>query len=298
MIVPVTGDVEHVDLADGRRCEVYVSGPVGGTPLVLHHGTPGGAAPVGVFERAAHERGLRLVVPARPGYGSSTRRAGRCVADVAVDTGAVVAALGHATCLVAGWSGGGPHALACGARLAGAAGVVVFASVAPHDAIGIDWTGGMGQDNLDEFGAAAHGEDALRALLEPAASVLASTPASQIGDMLASLLCDADRAVVAGEMGADLEASVRAGIATSADGWVDDDLAFVAPWGFPLHEVRVPTYLWQGSDDLMVPLAHGEWLGEHVPGITAHLLGGEGHLSIVEHHVGRALDELLAGAYV
>ena len=47
---------DHIDLRDGRRLELRVSGPLDGTPLVFHHGTPGAATPIRAFERAAHER--------------------------------------------------------------------------------------------------------------------------------------------------------------------------------------------------------------------------------------------------
>jgi pimeloyl-ACP methyl ester carboxylesterase len=69
-------------------------------------------------------------------------------------------------------------------------------------------------------------------------------------------------------------------------GWLDDDLAFIGPWGFDLAAVAVPTLLWQGRQDLMVPAAHGEWLAAHVPGIEAHLSDDDGHLSIEERRIG------------
>jgi hypothetical protein len=44
--------------------------------------------------------------------------------------------------------------------------------------------------------------------------------------------------------------------------------------------------------DLMVPFGHGRWLAEHVPGVTAHLEAGQGHLSVVASHIDDMLDEL------
>lgn len=55
----------------------------------------------------------------------------------------------------------------------------------------------------------------------------------------------------------------------------------------------MPRYVWQGSEDLMVPFSHGKWLARHIPGVTAHLQDGEGHLSIVVKAFGRVVDELL-----
>jgi pimeloyl-ACP methyl ester carboxylesterase len=97
------------------------------------------------------------VTTSRPGYGDSSRDAGRSVVRVVGDVVAVLAAIGAERCLVAGWSGGGPHALACAARLDAASAVLVIAGVAPYGVPDLDWTSGMGQDNLDEFSAALAG---------------------------------------------------------------------------------------------------------------------------------------------
>lgn len=282
-----------LDLADGRHLEFAVSGPEDGTPLVFHHGTPGSARPFRALERAAHEKGLRYVTFSRPGYGASTRRPGRDVAAVVADAEALLDHLGAARCLVGGWSGGGPHALATAAGLPErVAGVLVIAGVAPYDAPGLDFLAGMGQANVEEFGLAAGGEDELRPPLEAEARRLRAATVPEIVKELATLLPDADRSVLATEWGDDLAASFGSGLGQGADGWIDDDLAFVRPWGFDLGRLAVPGFLWQGSADLMVPFAHGRWLAANVPGVTAHLEEGHGHLSIAAHRVDAMLDEV------
>jgi pimeloyl-ACP methyl ester carboxylesterase len=216
------------------------------------------------------------------------------VADVVGDTAEVLAALGIEECLVAGWSGGGPHALACAARLRGVRAALVIAGVAPYRADGLDFLAGMGDDNVAEFGAALEGDDALHAFLAPLYPQLKDVTPEGIIESLRSLLPDIDRAVLTDEFGEDLAAGVREGLRVGVDGWFDDDMAFVRRWGFGLDEVRVPTGLWQGDVDLMVPFAHGEWLAAHVPEVSAHLLAGEGHLSIGLGELDAMLDELVA----
>jgi len=284
-------------LADGRELDMLESGPPAGQVLIFHHGTPGSCVPIRAMADAANRLGLRFVTTSRPGYGDSTRHPGRSVVDVVADTAAVLDAVGADECLVAGWSGGGPHALACGARLAErAAAVLVIAGVAPYSAEGLDWRAGMGEDNVIEFGRALEGEAALRPYLEGMRLQLRQATAADLVTAWSTLLPPVDRAVLAGEVGEDLAAHINEGLRVGVDGELDDDLAFVKTWGFALGEVAAPTLLWQGTEDLMVPITHGKWLAEQIPGVTAHLKEGEGHLSIGVGAIDRMLEELVAAA--
>ncbi|WP_305788718.1 alpha/beta fold hydrolase [Symbioplanes lichenis] len=283
-----------ISVRDGRRLDVVVTGPVDGVPLVFQHGTPGAARPFRYMERAAHERGLRFVTFSRAGYGASTRAPGRAVVDVAADVQDVLDHLGVSRCLVAGWSGGGPHALATAARLPErVAGVLVIAGAAPYEGAGLDFLAGMGEDNIAEFGAAARGEQELRPYLEKEAEGMRGADADGLIAGMSSLLPPVDRAVLTDEFGVDLAANFTEALSAGVDGWLDDDLAFTRDWGFDLAEITAPVFVWQGSEDLMVPYAHGRWLAAHIPGVTAHLEQGEGHLSIAVGAFGRMLDELV-----
>jgi len=285
---------DHVRLPDGRRLDLRVSGPAGGFPLVFHHGTPGAATPYRVLERAAHARGLRLVTTSRPGYGDSTPQPGRSVVDVVADTAAVLAAIGAGRCLIAGWSGGGPHALACGARLAAAAAVLVIAGIAPYGAAGLDYMAGMGYDNIVEISTALKGEHQLRPYLLDQREQLKDATDADLVASLDTVLPDVDRAVLTGEFGEDDAANFREALRTGVEGWLEDDIAITRPWGFGLEEISVPVMIWQGSADLMVPFSHGQWLASQLPGASAHLEEGEGHLSVALGALDRMLDELVS----
>src|SRR5215469_13186563 len=266
-------DYEQVQLPDGRRLDVNISGPPDGLPLVYHHGTPAAVPPIRALERAVHARGLRLVTTSRPGCGRSTRQPGRSVVDVVADTDALLAALGADRCVTMGWSGGGPHALACGARLGAVAAVLVVAGVAPYEADGLDWMAGMGE-------------------------LMRNIRAADIVASMQSLLPDVDQKSVTGEFAEDMAAGIREAMRSGIDGWLDDDLAFVKPWGFGLAEISVPTVVWQGSADLMVPFTHGQWLASRLPAASVHLEEGEGHLSVGLGKLDAMLDELVKAAGV
>lgn len=228
----------------------------------------------------------------RPGYGDSTRQPGRSVADVAADTAAVLAAIGAERCLVMDGSGGGPHALACAARLAAAAAVLVLAGLAPYDADGLDWMAGMGEDN--GFSAALQGEDELRAyLLQQREQLKDVTGADIVAAFGEAELSDSDRVALTGELGEDFAANFREGLRTGVEGWVDDCLALTRLWGFDLEEISVPVMIWHGTADPSVPVAHGQWLASRIPGARAHFEEGEGHYSVAFSALDRKLDELV-----
>lgn len=278
---------------DGRWLEVLTGGD--GLPLLFHTGTPGGLAAFTPMMEAAAARGLRTVMYARPGYGDSTPQPGRQVAACAADAAAILDHLGADQFVTAGWSGGGPHALACAALLPGRClAAASLAGPAPRRAEGLDWLAGMGPENIEEFSAAEEGREALDRMLAGAAAELADITGTQVAASLGGLVSAADQAVLTGEFADYLAASFRAALRNGGAGWRDDDLAFVGDWGFGMAACSaVPTAIWQGDQDLMVPPGHGAWLAAHLPGARFHLRLGEGHLAFATGTYGLVLDDLL-----
>lgn len=228
----------------------------------------------------------RLLGYDRPGYGGSTAHPDRIVADAAADVATIAGALGIRRLATWGVSGGGPHALACGALLPDLiVAAASLAAVAPYAAEGLDWLDGMGEENVTEFRRTLEG----RAVIEPqtaasAAEILAATPET-VADSMRALLSSVDAAPISGDYAAWFHAGMQEGLGGSIDGWIDDDLLFVRPWGFDVGAIRVPVMLWQGDQDRFVPPAHGRWLAARIPGVEAHLSPVDGHLTLMTHRV-------------
>jgi pimeloyl-ACP methyl ester carboxylesterase len=284
-----------VDMPDGRTVEVWAAGPADGPAVVFHHGTPGCGRPLRFILAAALDRGMHVLGVTRPGYGGSARLAGRDVAAVAADVAVVLDRFDHDRCVTFGISGGGPHALGTAAVLVDrVAAVASIAGMAPYGLPDLDFLAGMGQGNLDEYGAALGGDGPLRKYLDDSRAGLLDITPEQIVTELPTLLAKPDRAVISGERAEDMVFGYRHSLTPGIYGWFDDDMAFIRPWGFDLTGIRVPAFVYQGDQDLMVPVAHGRWLAAALPGAHAELLASEGHLSVYTDRIGEILDDLAA----
>lgn len=277
---------------DDRVLDVLVSGPPGGPVVVFHSGTPGGLVPLPAGLDPASS-GIRTVLYGRPGYGRSTPQPGRSVADAASDTSAILDALGIDTFINVGWSGGGPHALACSALLGDrcvATGVIAGTgsysqAVASSDVR--DWYE-ADEDNQLAF---AGDIDGFRKAVDGFVAQLASAKAEHIG---ADSKSAADRRFFADGYGEWVASFLSAAGVSGSHGAADDYLATFGDWGFSLSNVG-PVIIWHGTEDQNVPPFHATWLRDHLPHVDLRMLEDEGHSSIVRH-LPEFVDTLAASA--
>lgn len=276
----------QVTTPDGRVLQIRESGDLDGRPILVHTGTPDSRLLFGRDVEVAAGQGVRLISYDRPGYGGSDRLPGRAVAHCAEDVRAIAAALHIDRLGVWGISGGGPHAIASAALLSDLVpAVAVLASPAPWPAEGLDYTEGMGELNADDFSLMFEDRDAARAKeQEERVQMLEATP-EQLRDALTSLLSDADRAVLTDDLAAHFVESAKVGLGASDDGWWDDNVSFVEPWGFDLDSISTPVLLLHGRQDRFVPFGHGEWLAARIPGVQARLTDDDGHLTLTANHL-------------
>lgn len=292
-----------VKAPDGRRLTVEASGDPAGKAVFLMHGTPGdlfGPRPRYIF---LYRLGIRLFTYNRPGYPGSDRvkERARTVGDAAADVEAIADYFGINQFSVIGRSGGAPHALACAAderlrgRLICAA---ALSSLAPCDAVGLDWYAGMAESNVTAFRTAAtlkeyeEPESRLPALIgtfhQQAQSVkngsqglldklrpeLSGTDEEIIGDI-------ALRRIIA-------QTHVKA-LSESVDGWVDDVIALARPWSVNFDDITEPVLLWHGDKDKFSPVNHTRWLHERMPSSQLVLRPDAAHFESI-----KVLPEILS----
>ena len=260
-----------LELSDGRTLHTYDTGADdadGRLTVFWHHGTPNIGEPPEPLLPAADQLGIRWVSYDRPGYGGSSLSPGRDVASAAACVSSIADALGIDQFAVMGHSGGGSHALACSALLPERVlSVVSVAGLAPFDAEGLDWFGGM----------TPSGAASLRAAIEGRAAKERYEASAEYDS---EIFTQADHAALS-DTWSWLNSVVGPAVKDGPGGLIDDDLAYVAPWGFDPSQGDAPVLLLHGEQDRVVPSSHGEWLARRCPSAELRLCSDDGHISVL-----------------
>ncbi|MFK4083453.1 alpha/beta fold hydrolase [Kribbella sp. NPDC020789] len=259
----------NLQLPDGRTLHVYDAGTPG-VPVIWNHGTPNLGAPPEPLFAAAERLGLRWVSFDRPGYGGSTVARGRTVESIARDTEYVANALGLDRFAVVGYSGGGTFALGTAALLGDRVrAAVTLAAIAPYRAEGLDWFTGMVPSSIAALGSAAAGADVREALHHSGFEYDAGFTAT-------------DLQLFEGPWGW-LGKVAGPGLDAGPYGQIDDDASYTRPWGCDPTAITAPVLLLHGTEDHIIPPAHGRWFAANCPTATLQLHEGASHFTIVEH---------------
>ncbi|WP_126663782.1 alpha/beta hydrolase [Haloterrigena salifodinae] len=243
----VVSELESISLSDGRTLAFATYGDPDGAPLVFHHGTPGSSHLGAVLSASACSRGVRVIAPSRPGYGRSDPHPDGTFETWAEDCRALVDALGLESVAVAGFSGGGPYALAVAARhVERVTGVgVVGAPVPAHD-------GGP-------FGPLVRFPHLLGVAFRFGAVVARLRSDQAVVGQLTDRSVDDETARIVGR-------DFRAGLSSGPSGAVRESRTLAADWSLPMPDGDVT--VWHGIDDENAPIGPVRTTYEDRPSVT------------------------------
>lgn len=281
-------DEHTVGVAPGRVLGYREYGDPTGLPVVSCHGGLVSGLDVAPLDMAARAAGVRILSPDRPGIGRSGPAPGRCTADWASDVRALLDSVGIERAAVLGWSMGGQYALACGALLADRiTRVVVVAGALPLDDPRTFAELNAMDRRLTRL--ANRRPRAARAVFASLGLVPRLAPRAWTQTVVKDL--PADEAVAVRSLSDPGLARAAAAALAHPAAMVEEYRAWARPWGFDPGDVQVPTTIWQGTADTLVPSAWGAELARRIPESELVHRDGEGHF-VGFHHQAELLGEL------
>ncbi len=278
-----------LSLRDGRKLGYAEYGLPDGKPVFFMHGFGDSRLFGQLFDADARRSGACLILLERPGYGLSDFQPGRTLLDWPRDVAQAADTLKLGRFAVIGFSGGGPHTVACCYAL-------------PERITRAAIISGLAPQNIHETRAGT--PVLMRFLLNTAARVprLAEIPISltmirafcadpeKQTDRIAALAPAADKAIYADpRIRAIMIANTLEAYRQGAKGAAWDVALFARPWEFDPAAITTPVHLWHGEADMSVPVANGHYMAKTLPHCSATFLPDEAHLSTIIHHMGDAL---------
>lgn len=270
-----------VRVPDGRSIAVEEYGDPAGPIVLYFHGWPACRLEAGLIP----DLPVRLLALDRPGYGRSSPHPGRSLLDWANDVAYVTERLGIDRFHVVGLSGGGPYATACAHALPNRVLSLSLVSPVPPPELVPHRAAGVG--HLFRLGRHPRLAHRLFSVARPLLRRRIITPRTVVG----SGLPESDLAVLDPAMLAALGLVWREGFRRSIQGALSDAQVYARPWGFDVSEIKVPSSLWFGGRDSLIPEAALAPFAA-IPGIAWHRLPEDGHYSLALRHAGAILTEL------
>jgi pimeloyl-ACP methyl ester carboxylesterase len=266
-------------LRDGREMSWRWWGEPGGRPLLRIQGTPASRLSRNPDESVLEETGARYLLADRPGYGGSTRKPGRGIADVAGDYAELLEHLGLEGVPAMGTSGGGPHVLALAALhpdKVSAVTVVVGGTPLVEDEVAR-----LVGVNARGYALAEQGWQALFEFLSEVRERLLSDEGMQ------GVLSDApetDRKIMSDPEWQRLSReNLAETLKQGAEGWTDESMAMHRGWDFDPAEIKTSVTWWHGDDDMNAPLSAARRIVAQLPKVELRIWHEEGHFASLVH---------------
>lgn len=281
----------RVRLADGRTIACLGLGDATGPPVLYFHGYPGSRLEARVAAAATARLRLRLLAVDRPGFGESTFQHGRRIGDWPADIAAVADSLGLGRFSIIGVSGGAPYALACAASLSERLDrVALLCPLGPLGVVG--GTRGMILQDRLLLALASHTPPIARAVVYLIANRMRRGPDRSLDFMMTGLQApDRDLFADPGYRSLMTQSMVQA-VRQGGRGAAWELMLIARPWDFRLEDVHMRVSLWQGLEDQILPPRMARGLAAALPACDTRYIPGEGHLSLVVHHIGELLEQL------
>lgn len=260
-------------LVDGRRVGIQRYGSISGWPLVWCHGGLSSALDAKLLDAAGKRCGTDIIAIDRPGIGHSDTWDLPSVAHWPHLVDNVANSLGLEHFAIAGWSAGGPYALACAAAMPNRVrAVATLAGMAPLECA----------RHVFELGLWADRVLIPVARWSPRAASLPlwlslRAPDRYLAWELRRTAGSRDRTAMHGPPLQWVIAALREATIGGVRGTAEDYRRIGGAWGFDLGAVHQTVTMWQGEHDNLLPIEHARRLATALPNSTLKVVASSGH---------------------
>ena len=266
---------QRMGLPDGRWLGWRDWGDPDGRPMLRLQGTPGSRLSIPPLHQEWSQLRLRVIMTDRPGFGLSTRLPGRRVVDVADDYAALLDHLELDSVAVLGISGGGPHALAFAVRHPDRVRALsVVAGVPPLTDNDVSL---VPKANAISYELAKAGWDALHEFTEEEREVMLADPVAGLRASMVHAPQDDQRIMSEPSWQESHIVGVREALRQGAEGWTDETMAVLSPWGFEPEHVLPHVTWWAGEADINCPISAVRRYVRRLPSAELLVWEGAGH---------------------
>lgn len=285
LAVPPVPDTRTVLLPNSRRLGYACYGADNGKPLFYFHGLPGSRYECQLIAPAARALGVTVVAPDRPGYGLTPLHPDRSLKGWTQDVAYLADHLDIGSFGVIGVSGGAPCALACAHEMPSRVSAIgLVAGLGPMEVGSLRRA--MRPGARLGFRCASQMPWLLNASVGPPVALLSRWRPDLLIRLLAALNARPDRAILLDPaLFPAFTFGIRECFRQGLTGSIEDLRLFGRPWGFRLEDIRQPAWLWHGTLDYIVPLAHSEYMRSRLAQASIEIVPEEGHFSLPIRHV-------------
>ena len=286
---------DFVQLENGNVIAFEEYGDASGVPVIFCHGWPSSRTMALLTDEAAHDLGIRIISPDRPGISGSSLQPNRGLRDWPPVVRQLVDHLGIGAFRVLGISGGAPYAYATAAAMPERVRAVAIVSGATPI---VDLAHHEGLLPLYRWMLALRRSQPqlLQRLFCLARPILSLRPPVRLRPLILKILmlrpCDEESLRDSAAFEAVFESQRRAWRG-SAEGMMADAQIYAQPWGFSLEKVGVPVRLWHGKEDRAFSVRLAEEIANRLPDCRAHYVNGAGHYSLPIRHIREILQDLI-----
>lgn len=269
---------ETLVLADGRTLAFAQYGPLDGKPVIHSNGSGGSRLEWPGDAQMLNDIGVRFIGIDRPGHGLSDPQVDHTLLDWPNDVEQLADHLGIDQFYVEGWSAGDAYALSIAHELpdrviAGA----ILSGIGPYDRP--HPYAGLSEQIATWMKGARNQSETVFEFRAAMAEFLNGQTASGVGAMLAAGTAEDDVAVAQSPALQELMgANIKEGYRQGHEGPALDDIVINSPWGFRLQDIQTRFDVWQGEEDLNVPLIQGQYQASLLPNSQLRVLKNTAHL--------------------